>query len=119
MDGLWCLYCMWDVTELPSHHVSSVSCWVDHRAGGSQVIVTLVISRDRAHGQSVLLADRVQLLGVDSLSDELQLFSKGLAAVRHTDVRDVSTADVVARRTLVKVGGAQPVAFGLKSRRNT
>ena len=69
--------------------------------------------RERTHGQRVLLIDSVQLFGAHGVSDEVKLLSECLAAVRHTDIRDVGAADVVAFRTLLIITGAQPVAFGL------
>ncbi|TNN85619.1 Epidermal growth factor receptor kinase substrate 8-like protein 3 [Liparis tanakae] len=76
--------------------------------------MAVTFSRERAHGQGVLLVDGVQLLSVHSMSDELQLLGERLAAVRHADIRDVGATDVVAHRTLLRIGGAQPVAFGLE-----
>ncbi len=79
-----------------------------------QVIVISASSRERAHGQRVLLIDSVQLFSAHSVSDELKLFRERLAAVRHADVRDVGSTDVIAHRTLLRIAGAQPVAFGLE-----
>jgi len=56
---------------------------------------------------------------VHSLSDELKLLGERLAAVHHADIRDVGATDVVAHRTLLRIGGAQPVAFGLELREAT
>ena len=47
------------------------------------------------------------------MSDELKLLGECLAAVCHTDIRDVGAADVIALRALLKVTGAKPVTFGL------
>lgn len=64
--------------------------------GQNHVIVISVTSWERAHGQSVLLINGVQLLCAHSVSDELKLLRECLTAVCHTDVRDVGTTDVVA-----------------------
>lgn len=79
-----------------------------------QVIVISASSRERAHGQRVLLINGVQLFGAHSVSDELKLLRERLAAVRHTYIGDVGSTDVVAHRTLLRIAGAQPVAFGLE-----
>lgn len=100
--------------ELPPHHVSSGSC----SQGRSPAPVTSALPRERAHGQGVLLVDGVQLFSVHGLSDELKLLRERLAAVRHADVGDVGTADVVAHGTLLRIVGAQPVAFGLEIKGN-
>lgn len=66
-------------------------CWT----GRNHVIVISVPSWKRAHGQSILLINGVQLLCANSVSDELKLLRECLTAVRHTDVRNVGTTDVV------------------------
>lgn len=71
-------------------------------------------SRERAHGERVLLVDSIQLVRAHSVSDELKLLGERLASVRHADVRDIGAADVVALRTLLSVIWTQPVAFGLE-----
>lgn len=60
-------------------------------------IVILASSRwQRTHGQGVLLVNSVQLFGAHGMSDELKLLQERLAAVRHADIGDVGTANVVA-----------------------
>lgn len=82
-------------------------------------LVISASSRERGHGQRVLLINRVQLFSAHSLSDELKLFREGLAAVCHADIRDVGAADVVAHGTLLRITGAQPIAFGLEGGETT
>lgn len=79
-----------------------------------RVIVISASPRERAHGQRVFLVDSVQLFSAHGVSDELELLGERLAAVRHADIGDVGAADVVALRTLLRITGAQPVAFGLE-----
>lgn len=70
--------------------------------------------RPRACGDTSLLRDGLQSLTLDSLRDERQLLAQGLVAVAHTDVRHVSTADVVALGALLRIVGSQPVALHLQ-----
>lgn len=71
-------------------------------------------SRERVHGERVLLVDGVQLVGAHGVSDELKLLGERLAAVRHADVWYVGAADVVALGAFLSITGAQPVTFGLE-----
>lgn len=99
---------------LLSQHMSSVSCWVGHGFGDFTFCQISTPSRERAHGERVLLVDSVQLVRAHSVSDELKLLGERLASVRHADVRDIGATDVVALRTLLSVIWTQPVAFGLE-----
>lgn len=65
------------------------------------------------HRQRVLLINRVQAISAHGVSDELELLQQRLAAVGHTDVRDVGAADVVALGAFFIVRRPQPVTFHL------
>lgn len=82
--------------------------------GRVQARVISASSREWPHGQRVLFVNGVQVFGAHGVSDELKLLRQRLAAVCHADIGDVGTADVVAHRTLLRITGAQPVAFGLE-----
>lgn len=79
-----------------------------------KMIVFSVASWQRTHGQRVLLINSVQLFCAHGMSDEIKLLREGLAAVCHTDIRNVSAPDVVTLRTFLGITGTQPVAFGLE-----
>lgn len=83
--------------------------------GWDRVTAISAPSRQRAHGQRVLLINSIQLFCAHSVSDEVKLLRERLAAVRHTDIGDVGATDVVAFRTLLGITGAQPVTLGLES----
>lgn len=92
---------------------------MDHGVGDFTVCQISAPSWERAHGEGVLLVDSVQLVRAHSVSDEMKLLGERLASVRHADVRDIGTADVVALRTFLSVIWTQPVAFGLELEENT
>lgn len=66
--------------------------------------VISALAWQRAHGESVLLINGPQAISAHGVSDELELLRQRLAAVGHTDVWDVGTANVVALRTLLIIG---------------
>lgn len=82
------------------------------------MIVILASSQERGHGQRVLLINNV-LLSAHRVSDELKLLRERLTAVCHTDIRDIGATDIIALRTLLRIIGAQPVAFGLEAEEAT
>lgn len=88
--------------------------WTCEFTGQVWVFVTSVSSRERTHGQRVLLVYDVQLVGAHSVSDELQLFGECLAAVRHTDIWYVGSSDVIALGAFSGITRAKPVALSLK-----
>lgn len=75
----------------------------------------LALCRQRANRQRILLIYSLQPISMHSVSDELKLLWQRLTAVRHADIRDIGTADVIALRTFFKIRGAQPVAFDLEA----
>lgn len=83
--------------------------------GRDRMTVISALTRQRAHGQRVLLINSVRLFCAHGMSDEMKLLTECLAAVGHTDIRDVGATDVVAFRTLLGITWAQPVTFGLGS----
>lgn len=60
----------------------------------------------------------VGLLRLQALLDEVELVAQGLIAVRHTDLRHVGFADVVALWTLFEVILTQEVALLLQRKKN-
>lgn len=71
---------------------------MDYRLAG-----TSALTWQRAHGQGVLLVNRVQAISAHGVSDELQLLQQRLTAVGHADVWDVGAANVVAPGTFLVV----------------
>lgn len=117
VGGVYAVYRMTDRITITPHLFSVIPSGpqVWGLAGRIQVRVISASSWERAHGQRVLLVNRVQVFCAHGVSDELKLLWQCLAAVCHADIGDVGTADVVAHRTLLRITGAQPVAFGLES----
>lgn len=83
------------------------SCWTrtGHASERNTGWLISALTWQRAHGERVLLINGAQAISADGVSDELELLWQRLTAVGHTDVWDVGTADVVALRTFLIIGG--------------